>query len=227
MAIDLFGDNTMDLADFGLYRHAPARCLPGSAGRANASPGPQGNADSYAGLSDVQFATSRDGIRWHRRFREPFLSPDLDSRNWVDRNPIVGAGILQISSTELSLYYSELLRDSNCRFRRCTIRPDGFVSIHAGYQGWSEFTTPPLRFEGNRLNLNFKTSGGGSLLVELQDAEGVPIDGFGLDSCLEVFGDQIDSTVSWKGGRMTSDSVCKIHFRMRDAHLFAFQFTNS
>jgi hypothetical protein len=186
----------------------------------------QGNADSYPGLSDVQFATSRDGIVWNRQFREPFLSPDLDPQNWVDRNPVVGPGILQTSPAELSLYYSERLRDSECRFRRCTIRTDGFVSIHAGYRKWGEFTTPPLRISGNQLNLNVKTSGGGSVVVELQDASGTAIPGHNFDSCDPIFCDQIDRTVTWSGNSKVQipNNLCKIHFRMRDAHLFAFQF---
>jgi hypothetical protein len=186
----------------------------------------QGNADSYPGLSDVQFATSRDGIQWERRFREPFLAPDLDPLNWVDRNPIVSPGILQTSPTELSLYASERLRDPECRFRRYTIRTDGFVSLHAPYRGWGEFTTPLLAFEGNRLDLNVKTSGGGTVLVELQDEQGNPIDGYRLDDCDPVFCDDIDRTVAWSGTSHITirEQRCRIHFKMRDTHLFAFRF---
>ena len=188
----------------------------------------KGNADSYPGLSDVQFATSRDGILWERRFREPFLAPDLDRHNWVDRNPIVGPGILHTSPEELSLYYSERLRDPECRFRRCTIRTDGFVSLHAPYKGWAEFTTPPLAFEGNRLDLNVKTSGGGTVLVELQDERGNPVDGYNLDDCDPIFCDEIDRTVTWAGNGAVSapGDRCQIRFKMRDAHLFAFQFVS-
>ena len=67
------------------------------------------------------------------------------------------------------------------------------------------------------------------MLVELQDPEGVPIDGFGLDSCLEMFGDQIDRLAVWDGSERFDipDRRCKIRFRMRDAHLFAFRFAES
>ena len=189
----------------------------------------QGNADSYPGLSDVQFIVSRDGITWDRRYREPFLSPDLDRMNWVDRNPIMGVGILETTPTELSLYYSERLRDPACRFRRCTIRPDGFVSLHAGYRGWGEFTTPDLAFEGDRLALNVKTSGGGSVQVELRDSTNNPLDGYHLDQCDDIFADSIDRTVTWSGKEAITipGGTCRIHFRMRDADLFAFQFSGA
>jgi hypothetical protein len=92
----------------------------------------------FPGLSDVQFATSPDGITWERRFREPFLRPGLNPRNWVDRNPIMGPGILETAPGELSMYYSELLceTDGQSRFRRCTLRTDGFVSVEGPYKGW-------------------------------------------------------------------------------------------
>lgn len=188
----------------------------------------QGNADSYPGLSDVQFATSRDGVTWDRRFRQPFLSPDLDPQNWVDRNPIVGAGMLQTSPTELSLYYSERLRDPACRFRRCTLRTDGFVSLYAGYREWGSFTTPPLRFSGTDLYVNVRTSGGGSLLVELLDVEGRLIEGYDRHACDDIFGDAIERRVSWRGEglSMPLDTI-RIRFYARDTHLYGFRFGDS
>ena len=186
-----------------------------------------GNADSYPGLSDVQFATSRDGITWERRIREPFLSPDLDSQNWVDRNPVVGPGILQTGPTELSLYYSERLRDPACCFRRATLRTDGFVSLHAGYHEWGEFTTPVLQAEGNALDLNVKTSGGGTCLVEIQDEDGQAIPGHSIDDCDPIFCDRIDRRVTWSGSEhVDTTRNIRLQIRMRDTHLYAFQFAN-
>ena len=126
----------------------------------------------FKGLSDVIFATSRDGIRWDRRFREPFIAPGPDERNWTDRNPMMGAGIVETGPNELSMVLQELHKSDDSGFRRCTIRKDGFVSVHAPYFGWSEFTTQPFRFSGTRLELNYSTSGGGSIFVEMQYADG-------------------------------------------------------
>lgn len=182
----------------------------------------------YPGLSDVQFACSRDGIHWKREFRHPFLTPGLDEKNWVDRNPIMGAGILQTGPKELSMYYSERLRSNSCRFRRCTLRPDGFVSIHGPYNGWGEFTTPPLLFSGRQLVLNYSTSGGGSIFVELQNDSGQPIPGFSMENCLEIFGDRIEGLVKWEKEENVSrllEQPVSLKIRMRDAHLFAFHFS--
>ena len=184
------------------------------------------------GLADIQIMTSRDGVSWDRRFREAFMRPGRDERNWVDRNPIMGEGILETAPDELSLYFAELLRAglNKTRIRRCTIRADGFVSVNAGYVGWSEFTTPPLTFAGGTLAMNYSTAGGGGILVEIQDESGEPAPGFALDDCDVVFGDKIEAQVSWGGSADVSGlrgRPVRLRVRMRDADLFAFRFTEA
>ncbi len=186
----------------------------------------EGDANSYPGLSDAQFVVSRDGVTWDRRFRRPFLSPGRDVRDWVDRNPIVGIGMLQTAPDELSLYYSELLRCDDCRFSRCTIRTDGFVSARGPYDRWGEFTSPPLETAGQGLEVNYKTTGGGVMDVKIQDANGNPLPGFSFEDCDTLFGDLIDATVTWNGKNRFSPSgkATRLHIRLRDADLFAFRF---
>lgn len=182
------------------------------------------------GLSDIQMATSRDGITWERRFREPYIRPGLDLRNWVDRNPIMGPGILELAPGELSMYYVELYREGpDARFRRCTIRTDGFVSVEGPYKGWGEFVTPPLTFTGDQLELNYSTAGGGSIFVEIQTEDGTPIDGLSLDDCNEVFGDKIEGVVAWKDGAALgahAGNPVRLRIKLRDANLYAFRFGN-
>ena len=140
---------------------------------------------------------------------------------------MMGAGIFETGQNEISMISQELLKSDACRFRRCALRTDGFVSVSAPYTGWSEFTTHPLIFEGSALELNYSTSGGGSILVEIQDGSGIPIPGLTLDDCAEVFGDKIDGTVRWKGdaglGTLSGKPV-RMRVRMRDADLYAFRF---
>ncbi len=181
------------------------------------------------GLSDVQLAVSRDGIDW-TRYREPWITPGRDERNWLDRNPFVGVGMVETAPDELSLYYSELYRSGgpDVRFSRCSMRMDGFVSVHAPYDGWSEFTTPPMTFSGSALEMNYATAGGGSILVELQNEEGNAFPGFMLEESNVIFGDKIDGPVTWKDGADV-DSLAgrpvRMRVRMRDADLFAFKFS--
>ena len=181
----------------------------------------------HPGLSDVVFASSRDGVRWDRLFRKPFLSPDLDPDNWVDRNPIMGHGVVPTGPGEMSMYYSELLRSERTRIRRCTLRTDGFVSVQGPDSGFGEFTTRPIRYRGRRLELNYATSGGGSVLVELQDQDGDPLEGLSLEDCTPLVGDKIDGIAKWKGGDDLSRHAGKpvrLRVRIRDAHLYAFRF---
>ena len=180
------------------------------------------------GLSDVHLIVSRDGVTWDGRFREAFLSPDLDERNWCDCNPIMGSGILRTGPAEMSMYYSELLRSSPAtRLRRCTMRSDGFVSVHGPYVGWGEFTTPVITFTGSELEMNYKTTGGGAISVELQNESGSAIPGFTLEENNRVFGDKIEGLVSWKKGSDVSALAgrpARMRVKMRDADLYAFRF---
>jgi hypothetical protein len=181
----------------------------------------------FDGLSDVVFAVSRNGIVWRRPFRRPFLSPGLDERNWVDRNPMMGVGVVETSPTEISMIAQELLRTDQSRYRRVVLRTDGFVSVRGPYAGWGEFTTPPLRFSGSELELNYRTSAGGSIYVELQDAARRPLPGFALSDSAEIFGDKIAGTVGWRSGKRpgsVADRPVRVRVRMRDAEIFAFRF---
>jgi hypothetical protein len=179
------------------------------------------------GLSDIQFAASRDGINWERRFRQPFIKPGLDERNWVDRNPIMGLGMIETGPGEISMYYSDLYRSPETRLRRGTLRTDGFVSVEGPYSGWGEFTTKALTFAGKRLEMNYSTSGGGALMVELQDESGKAQPGFTLEDCPEIYGDKIAGVVRWKRGDDVGSLAGKpgrLRVRLRDAHLYAFRF---
>ena len=181
----------------------------------------------YPGLSDVRFVYSRDGIRWERTFREPYLTPGPDERNWLDRNPIVGHGLIRTGPGELSLYYSDLYRERESRIRRATLRTDGFVSVDGPYEGWGEFTTRPLLFQGKELELNYKTSGGGAIQVEIRNGQGEALEGFQLEDCLPLVGDRIGGVVQWKSGAGLANlagSPVRLRVRLRDAGIYAFRF---
>ena len=65
--------------------------------------------------------------------------------------------------------------------------------------------------------------------VELQDAEGTPIEGFSLDDCRPMVGDEIDAVVHWKRGQDVSTLVgqpVRMLVQLKDADLFSFQFAD-
>ena len=180
-----------------------------------------------AGVDDIAFLSSRDGIRFDRTFVEAFLRPGLDQGNWHERSLYMECGILQTSPTELSMYAMQNWRLPSVHIRRLTLRPDGFVSVKAPYAG-GELLTRPLEFSGKELRLNYSTSAVGSVRVEIQDATGKAIAGFELENCVEIYGDKLDGPVAWEPGSDVSSLVgrpVRMRFVMSDADLYAFRFT--
>ena len=101
------------------------------------------------------------------------------------------------------------------------------MSMDAGCEG-GEFTTPPLVFEGGRLEINFDGSAGGWARVEIQDLEGWPVADFTEQDADRVTGNAVAKPVTWGGSGDVSPlagAPVKLRFVMRDAKLFAFQFT--
>lgn len=113
-------------------------------------------------------------------------------------------------------------------FGRLQLRRDGFVSADASYEG-GEITTVPLTFSGNRLEPNVETSVPGMTKVEILEAEGEAIPGFSLQEADEIRGNFVRKTVTWAGKNDVSSlsgKTIQLHFVMRDAKLYAFQFVD-
>ena len=128
---------------------------------------------------------------------------------------------------ELSVYATEhYWRAPASKMRRFTLRVDGFVSVRAPMRGGS-FVTKPFKFTGRELEMNFSTSPPGSIRVEIRDADGKPVPGFALRDCPDIFGDQLDRVVKWKGGADVSPLARKpirLRFVMKDADLYSIRF---
>jgi len=89
--------------------------------------------------------------------------------------------------------------------------------------------TRPLRFSGKELVVNYATSAGGSVRVEIADTGGRPFEGFSLAESRELVGDAIEQTVRWKNGSDVSSLAGKpvrLRFTMRDADLYALRFAS-
>ncbi|MBI3920093.1 MAG: hypothetical protein HY318_01650 [Armatimonadetes bacterium] len=178
------------------------------------------------GLCDAVFMTSRDGVHFDRTFMEAFVRPGLDPENWTERNLWTAYGVVPTSPTEVSLYYGEHFRHATLRLRRATLRPDGFVSVHAGYAG-GEILTRPMRFSGKELIINFSTSAAGSVRIELQDEGGQSLPGYTMQDCPPLYGDELERVIRWKGGSDLSAVAGKplrLRVRLKDADLYSFRF---
>ncbi len=184
---------------------------------------------------DVQLASSRDGINWHRAGeRCPFLrlgAPDAgDSRMIYAFTQPLRVG------DELWIYYggfrygiSENVALKRGAYFRARLRLDGFISADAPYAG-GELVTKPLRFRGDQLALNADTSAGGAIRVQVQDECGEPIEGYGLSQADEVNGNSVRLVVTW-GGRPNvgelAGRVVRLRFLMNGCKLYSFQFVEN
>jgi hypothetical protein len=168
--------------------------------------------------TDILFMTTRGGDSYDRTFREAFIRPGLDPDRWGNRSNYAALNIVPTGPTEMSIYTTP--------FRRFTLRTDGFASVHVGADV-GELVTQLLRFTGKELVINYSTSAGGSLRVEILDEAGQPIPNFTLTESRNLVGDTIEQQVHWKNGGDVSSLAgqpVRLRFVMQEADLFAIQF---
>jgi hypothetical protein len=168
--------------------------------------------------TDILFMTARGSAPFDRTFRQAFIRPGLDPDRWGNRSNYAALNIVPTGPAEMSIYTTP--------FRRFTLRTDGFASVHVGADV-GELLTRPFRFSGKALEINYSTSAGGSVRVEIQDESGQPIPGFTFDDSDLLVGDQIEQTVNWKHGSDVSslaDKPVRLRFVMQEADLFSIQF---
>ncbi|HUG91182.1 MAG TPA: hypothetical protein VML55_10125 [Planctomycetaceae bacterium] len=181
---------------------------------------------SESGISDAVFLSSRDGRRFDRTFPEALLRPGPDERNWGDRSTMVAWGLVPTAAGEMSIYFSQHYRHGSHHLSRGVFRVDGIASARAGAAG-GELVTRPIRFDGERLRLNYATSAAGSVQVELQTPDGQPIAGFALADSEPLYGDALDEPYSWKSGADVSKLAgqpVRLRFILKDADLYAYRF---
>ncbi len=186
------------------------------------------------GLTDVQLATSRDGIHW-RRFRIPYIDLGLTGNAPDGACIYVSRGLLRDGDRIRQYYAGYPLthgnpagREDNERFNGMVVqRLDGFVSADADYEG-GELTTPPIVFSGDRLELNVDCSAAGDCRVEMLSDDDRPIEGFALADADMIRGNHIRKTVTWRDGDADVSALAgepvRLRFVMRACKLFSFQF---
>ncbi|MEA3401837.1 MAG: hypothetical protein U9R79_11410 [Armatimonadota bacterium] len=202
-----------------LYRHFP--------------PPPQGEL-ANDGLVDVQLATSRDGVTW-RRFRGPYIDLGISGEDPDGACIYISRGLMR-NGDQLHQWYAGYPQthghwagaEGNPRFNGMVVqRLDGFVSADADYEG-GELITPPIVFEGAHLELNIDCSAAGDCRVEVQAADGQPIEGFALEHADLIRGNFIRKLATWRDGDPDLSALAgrpvRLRFVMHAAKLYAFQF---
>ncbi|MCF7853759.1 MAG: hypothetical protein K9N51_03095 [Candidatus Pacebacteria bacterium] len=212
-------------------------------GGGNISAGRDHRGDRFNdGLFETQLAVSRDGQNF-TRYRTPYLHSGM-IRNTAGTEGDLDCGLMMMGigmlrrGDEIWQYYhgcrrTHMTRENGERLGmtgegifRVVQRLDGFVSVDADQHG-GEFTTPPLTFSGNRLQLNAACHGLGEIWVEIQDETGTPVSGFTKADAVSVDRNGTAQEVWWKGGPDVSSLAgrpVRLRFIVRSAKLFAFQF---
>lgn len=179
------------------------------------------------GVSQPLLMTSRDGVEFSR-WDEPVIPPTAPENRDGNRSNVMAWGMLQLPNApnEISLYATENYFNAGpTRLRRFVYRLDGFVSISSGAAG-GELLTKPFRSVGKELVINYKVHGEGTVRVEIQDESGKALEGFSLEDCDPLTGDEVAAVVHWKGnsdlGASLSQPV-RVRFVFKNADLYSFK----
>ncbi len=177
--------------------------------------------------------TSRDGVHFHR-WPDAVVPETAPRDRGGNRSNYMTSGVIHLPSRpdEFSVYATEAYYTGpDSRVRRFVFRKDGIVSVRARR---GELTTRTLTFTGRQLMLNHRSlpAGGqdrvaGSVQIELLDTAGRPIEGFALEDCIPLSGDQLSARVRWKGQSDLSSLAgkpLKLRFVVRDSDLFSIRF---
>lgn len=187
-----------------------------------------------SGLVEAQLAVSRDGLRWTRHPRPPYV-PVGDHAGYPVRRPYLAFGMVrrgdeiwQYSYTRSSYHSPHGEAPRAPVLQRLVQRLDGFVSADAPYEREALLVTHPLRFAGERLVLNVDTGATGYAQVGFLDERGQPVPGFSVDDGVYVNGSFVAHPVEWLGRGSDLSSLAgrsvQLVIRMRGASLYALQF---
>ena len=188
------------------------------------------------GVEDIELNASRDGIKWERFKRKPWIAQGPQGS--FDSLTMYMTRGMFLRDDEIWMYYIGLddphtgNKEAQSRYTlsRVVLRKDGFTCVESDYEG-GEFTTAPIRFQGDTLQLNIQTSALGLARVEIQDENATPIQGFALADCDRIFSaNSTRHTVTWRKGRSDVSQLAGRPVRIRfefqfGARLYAFRFS--
>jgi len=189
-----------------------------------------------SGLVETQVAVSRDGVRWTRHPSPAYLQVGEYSGHPLNQI-YIAEGMVRRGKEIWQYFFGNVEYHSPARrvrggggVYRAVQRLDGFVSADAPYDRLGTLVTRLLTFEGKRLELNINTGAMGYAQVGLEDAQGRPIPGFGLDDCVYINGNFVAHPVEWLGRGTDLSAMAgrplRLIIKMRGASLHALQFVS-
>ena len=195
---------------------------------------------------------SRDGIRYDRAYREPFIprgaQGEFDSTSLYAQQSIVRNDHILTYYTGTNWRSPEMLLEIGDKATRAiglAVTPsDGFVSLDGakgGPSNWtardvepfSQMVTRAFTFTGSRLQLNLASAlqqwGAEPCEVRVQvlSPNHEPLAGFGLEDADPITSSGQSQVVTWNGSSDVSGvagKAIKLRFAFKNAKLFSFQF---
>ena len=195
-----------------------------------------------------QFVFSRDGIRYDRRYRQPFIQAgdddDFDSVTVYALQPIVYGDEIFIyyggqdwrASEQMDRHFEERGEDGpRGRIGLAVVPRDGFVSIDSGYKEYGEIVTRSFCFEGTNLQISMRkawqgwSGGWPEVRVELLEADHTPLEGYTFDDADNMGTSGSANVATWKGnadiGHLAGRPI-KLKIYSKNVKLFGFQFVD-
>ena len=162
---------------------------------------------------------SRDGLTFNRLFKEAFIRPGIDQKRWGNRSNYITLNVVPLDDKYMGVFARNSLYK---------MRLDGFSSVNANFnKGF--FITKPFQFKGNQLEINYSTSAGGYITIEILDENNNPIGDFINNISDKMIGDEISRIVTW-GEEMNLSSLMhkniKLRIIMKEADLYSLKFTD-
>jgi hypothetical protein len=189
-----------------------------------------------------QIVFSRDGIRYDRRYREPYLARgpqgSFDSASVFTDSPLVVGDQILIYYTGRNWRSIETLEELEgkgmAHIGLATSPLDGFVSVDGAKRNFSELITRSFAFLGNQLYLNVASARQRAwgadpceVRVELLRPNHESLPGYGFEDADPITTSGQAQLVSWQGqsdlGELAGGPI-KLRFYFKNAKLYSFQF---
>jgi hypothetical protein len=175
----------------------------------------------------IELVTSRDGFEWRRQDEpRPPVLPCGPEGSWDDgmlftpNHPLV-------EGDKIKLFYGGFdvthgVDGAIGSVGIATLRKDGFASLDAAAKE-AAVTTPPLTGAQGPLRVNYAAQGGW-LRVEVLDADGKAVPGYGRADCKALTGDAVNAKVSWKKHDALPKDTAPLHLRFvfKNTSLYSF-----
>ena len=173
-----------------------------------------------------ELVTSRDGVNWRRQQGDRVPVLDVGPAGTWDRGMVFSATQPLVVDGKVWLYYGGVDGLHAARepwhggIGLATLRKDGFASLDAKDTG--VVTTKILTGARGPLHVNCAATGG-SIRVEVLNAKGEVLPGYGRADCAPLTLDSIDATVTWKQRReLPAGSPIKLRFVLEKASVYSF-----